>query len=200
MWSCCRASSAAIRAWISGWSVQSGAALSMVREYRIAETGYRIVQTAGTPGCRRIFYPVSGIRNPVLARSAIRNPRSGGRPGHDQRLKVLDQRRQALDHLVARRLVDLERAAVRVADLMVDVAGQELAKEEKVSRHRVGLDLDHGAVRLRHADDGEGLVEQPLRERLRAVGGEVDPDFHQRDDPGPGRPGAEKPFPLSRVP
>ena len=53
-----------------------------------------------------------------------------------------------------------------VTAIAIGAGGHELAEEEKVFRHGLGLHLDHRAVRLGHADDGERLVEQLLRERL----------------------------------
>ena len=44
------------------------------------------------------------------------------------------------------------------------------------------MDLDHRSVRFRHAEHEQRLVEQLLGERLRAVSGDIDADFLERED------------------
>ena len=79
------------------------------------------------------------------------------------------QRRDCLNHFVARHLVVPQRPAERIRDFPIHLARQKLAEEEQIFRHRLGLNLNHRAMRLRHADDGQRAVEHPLRDRLAAV-------------------------------
>ncbi len=75
-----------------------------------------------------------------------------------------------------------QRAAYGVGDLALGVGGEEFAEEVEIDRRGLEGVEDGAAVRLGHAEDREGLLDEGIGEGARLVAGEVDADFFQRGD------------------